>query len=172
MKINGLNMINYWKVNYVFNVMIYCLVMVFYLGYGKFISGLSFFVENNIYVLALTMFGWGLCQVSLAFFLAAFLNDAQTASILGYAISIILVLAAGTFVMCGGIYNLETEEVSWAYFPYPMFPYCRIFYILSDNCAFSKCISRFSEYPQEIFNCIWAIYIDSVLYLILALYLN
>lgn len=172
MKINGLNMINYWKVNYIFNLTMYCLIMIIYLGFGKFVSGLSFFTDNSPGMLLLVVFGWGLNQVSLAFFLAAFLNDSQTASIFGYLFSIIMVLSAGTFVMCGGVYNLDTGELSWAYFPYPMFPYCRIFYILSDECTFSKCISRFSEYPQEVYNCIGAIYIDSVMYLVLALYLN
>lgn len=75
MKINGLNMMNYWKVNYTFNLGMYLIVMFLYIGYGKFISGLTFFTDNNVYVLLLTLFGWGLCQISGAFFLAAFLND-------------------------------------------------------------------------------------------------
>lgn len=75
MKINGLKMINYWKVNFVFNFLMYMLVMTLYLGFGKFMSGLTFFSETDIKILILTNIGWGLCQISLAFTLAAFLND-------------------------------------------------------------------------------------------------
>ena len=75
MKINGLNMLNYWKVNYVFNFMMYLTVMTTYLSYGKFVSGLTFFTDTDIRVLILTNIGWGLCQISIAFTLAAFLNN-------------------------------------------------------------------------------------------------
>ena len=47
MKINGLKMSNYWKVNYVFNLGMFLIVMFCYLLFGKFISGLQFFSENN-----------------------------------------------------------------------------------------------------------------------------
>ena len=43
MKINGLKMINYWKVNYVFNFGLYLVVMTCYFLFGKFVSGLTFF---------------------------------------------------------------------------------------------------------------------------------
>ena len=75
MKINGLNMLNYWKVNLTFNFLMYLSVMTLYLGFGKFFSGLTFFSETNITVLILTNIGWGLCQISIAFTLAAFLSD-------------------------------------------------------------------------------------------------
>ena len=43
MKINGLNMLNYWKVNFVFNFFMYLAIMTLYLGFGKFFAGLTFF---------------------------------------------------------------------------------------------------------------------------------
>ena len=75
MKINGLNMVNYWKVNIIFNTLMYIIIMSFYIGYGRYISGLSFFTDSNLVLLILLMFGWGLCQISGAFFLGAFLNN-------------------------------------------------------------------------------------------------
>ena len=60
MKINGLKMSNYWKVNYVFNLGMFLIVMFCYLLFGKFMSGLQFFSENNFNFLLLTHLGWGL----------------------------------------------------------------------------------------------------------------
>ena len=171
MKINGLNMLNYWKVNFVFNFFMYLAVMTLYLSYGKFLSGLTFFTETDIRVLILTNIGWGLCQISIAFTLAAFLNNSQTASMFGYIFSIILTLAAGTFVICGGVYD-EVGELKYGYYPVPMFLYTRICFLIADACTWSKCISRWTEFPDELFRCIKYLYIDSIIYLILALYLN
>ena len=75
MKINGLNMRNYWTVTYVFSFILYLATVFVYAGFGRYISGLSFFIETNIYILGLTLVGWGLCQVSLAFFFSVFLQD-------------------------------------------------------------------------------------------------
>lgn len=43
MKINGLNMSNYWRVNFFFNLAMFLMVMTLYLGFGKFVSGLNYF---------------------------------------------------------------------------------------------------------------------------------
>jgi hypothetical protein len=171
MKINGLNMLNYWKVNFIFNFLMYLSVMTVYLTFGKFLSSLTFFTETDITILILTNVGWGLCQISIAFTLASFLNDSQTASMFGYIFSIILTLGAGTFVMCGGVYDAN-GEMSFKYYPVPMFLYTRICFLIADACTWSKCISRWSEFPDEVFMCIKYLYIDSILYLILSLYLN
>lgn len=172
MKINGLKMVNYWKVNFVFNLILFTLVSTLYLLFGKYLSGLNFFTENSIYILIITNIGWGLCQISCAFMLAVFLNDSQTASMFGYVFAILMTLGAGTFVMCGGIYNRETMEMWPMYFPIPMFPYCRICFIMADQCTWSRCFQRWAEYPDEVFNCIKALYVDAFVYLCLALYLN
>lgn len=101
MKINGLRMSNYWYVNYIFFFLLYLVVMGCYLGFGRYISRLTLFTDTDILLLFLTFFGWGLCQVSQAFFLSSFLNDSQTASMIGYTCSIIFTILAST-LMCTG----------------------------------------------------------------------
>lgn len=61
MKINGLRMSNYWYVNYIFFFLLYLVVMGCYLGFGRYISRLTFFTDTDILLLFLTFFGWGLC---------------------------------------------------------------------------------------------------------------
>jgi len=54
----------------------------------------------------------------------------------GYIFSIILTLAAGTFVICGGVYD-EVGELSYGYYPIPMFLYTRICFLIADACTWS-----------------------------------
>ena len=98
MKINGLKMLNYWKVSYIFNYIHYLMTLSTFLLFAKFCSGLQFFNDGNFFVIMHTYLAWGLNQVSLAFLLSCFLTNAQTASLIGYAFSIILTVAGAT--MC------------------------------------------------------------------------
>jgi len=60
MKMNGLNIKNYWIVNFLFNFTIYFLLFVLFLLFGYFILELSFFTQTNIWLLLTVFLGWGL----------------------------------------------------------------------------------------------------------------
>jgi len=75
MKINGMRMSNYWFVTAVFNFGMYCLFVLCYYGFGKFISGLSFFTESNPVIMLQMYLAWGLNQVALSFLFSCFLHD-------------------------------------------------------------------------------------------------
>lgn len=113
MKINGLKMSNYWLVAYCFNFFLYMIVCLCYVGFGKYVTGLSFFTDTDPIIMTLLFVGWGLCQVSQAFFVSVFLNDSQTASMIGYSCSIIFTVVASTVMISGtgcganGDYNLK-----------------------------------------------------------------
>lgn len=74
MKINGMKMSNYWIVNFFFNLMFYCATAVLFLLFGIKVFKLQIFTDTNLLILVLILFGWGLAQVSLAFFVSVFLN--------------------------------------------------------------------------------------------------
>lgn len=61
MKINGLKMSNYWKVNYIFNFALYLIVLTFFFIFGKYVSGLTIFTDTDPVILLLVFVGWGLC---------------------------------------------------------------------------------------------------------------
>ena len=88
MKINGMKMYNYWLVNFIFDLLIYIATAGFYLLAGSKILGLSFFSNTDWQLLVIVCFGWGICQISMAFFFSVFINNTQTASIVGYSLSI------------------------------------------------------------------------------------
>ena len=60
MKINGMKMSNYWLVTGIFNFGIYTVLISSYYGFGRYISGLSFFTESNPTIMIVTYIGWGL----------------------------------------------------------------------------------------------------------------
>lgn len=55
---------------------------------------------------------------------------------------------------------------------YPPCAFARVMYILSINCSYSACISKFKFVPREAINCIIILYADAIIYLLLGMYLN
>lgn len=143
MRINGLKMSNYWLVNFVFSLLQYCVVMTVFYCSGYYLSGLTFFTDTDPIIVLSIFFGWGLNQVSQAFFLSCFLNDSQTASMIGYSFSIILTIIGSTIcitgIACGthGDYVLKDQ-----YYIHPAFTYAHAMFYLSNECAWEKCIDH------------------------------
>jgi len=102
MKINGLNLKNYWFVNFVFNYCYYCVTMILFYGFGKYVFKMIVFTKTNSFIMLSVLNGWGLSQISLAFFMSVFIQKAALASIIGYITSIYLMFLAT--VMSGVIY--------------------------------------------------------------------
>jgi hypothetical protein len=104
MKINGLQMVNYWIVGFIFNMGCQMVIIFAFLLFGKFVSDISFFTDTNFMIVLLAYMAWGMCSVSIAFFLSCFLNKANQAVSIGYVFSIIMVLGSSTAHTCGGLY--------------------------------------------------------------------
>lgn len=60
MKINGMQMNNYWLVNYVFFYIFYLIVLFVFLFFGKYIFKFTFFVNTSLWVQFVLFNGWGL----------------------------------------------------------------------------------------------------------------
>jgi len=125
---NGLRMRNYWIITFIFNFILYSITCFVFIMFGRFVLGLTFFYETSYLVLIIFLLGWGLSQISLGFFFSAFLRTAQTASMLGYLISIWVTLVA---VSLNITLFAPPQEVSWWLLLYPTFPYTRFFFEIS-----------------------------------------
>jgi hypothetical protein len=136
MKINGLKMHNYWFINFVFFFIMYALTAGTYWAFGKFILRLNFFADTDWRLMFIIFLGWGLCQISMAFFASVFLNDSQTASIIGYTLSIWTSIIASS--LNATIFQLP-HTMSAKIYPFPMFPFCRVMYLLTQQCAYGAC---------------------------------
>lgn len=74
----------------------------------------------------------------MAFFVSVFLNKAQSASIIGYSLSIWLMTVAA--VCNGSIYNLPIR-MDWFLYPIPAFTFTRCIYIMCVECGYFNCVS-------------------------------
>lgn len=164
-----MRMTYYWLVNFMFNLSIFLVTVAIYWLTAAFWFKMNFFVNTDWKLLSLIFFGWGLCQVSLAFFFSVFINNSQTASIVGYTMSIWACTIAVT--MNFTVWHIPHKMETFAYL-IPSFPYMRLFYNMALDCAYSTCFQSISSVDQETFNCLIAIYVGAVVYFVLAIYLN
>lgn len=168
MKMNGMKMKNYWMTNFLFNFIVYALTVFVFCLTGAVILGLSFFTQSNWAILILFFVGWGFAQISLSFFFSAFLQMAQTASIIGYLLSIWVTLVAVSLNLT--LFGWPNPMV-WYLHLYPTFSFVRFFYIFAYHCAFETCLSSFTA-VGEAWICILSLYVQGIVYMIFALYLT
>jgi len=55
---------------------------------------------------------------------------------------------------------------------HPTLNFCRIIYILSDNCAWRECVISIFNVNNEIKECLLSLYLNSIVYMILAMYFD
>ena len=146
MKINGMKMSYYWLVNFTFNLLIFFVTVVVYWVTAAFWFQMNFFVSTDWRLLALIFFGWGLCQISLAFFFSVFINSSQTASIIGYTMSIWACTIAVTMNLT--VWHTPHKMDLFAYL-LPSFPYIRMFYNMALDCAYSTCYKSIWDIDEE-----------------------
>ena len=60
MKINGLNLSNYWFVNFVFNYCYYFITMILFYGFGKYVFKMIVFRKTHTFLFLAILNGWGL----------------------------------------------------------------------------------------------------------------
>jgi hypothetical protein len=75
MKINGMKMKYYWLINFSFNLSMFFITVAVYWLTAVYVFKMNFFISTDWRLLALIYVGWGLCQVSLAFFFSVFINN-------------------------------------------------------------------------------------------------
>ena len=169
MKMNGMKIANYWVVGFCFNFAIYATTVIIFMLFGVVVVNLQFFTQTSPLLMAILLTGWGICQISLAFFIQVFISKARTATIWGYLLSIWTVLWGITLNLA--VYPLPREMPNYIIW-YPHFAFTRSIYILSNNCGYYKCVESMSEVSSELAKCIIIMYVVGVVTLVLALYLN
>mmetsp|Transcript_30150 Transcript_30150/g.29445 ORF Transcript_30150/g.29445 Transcript_30150/m.29445 type:complete len:447 (+) Transcript_30150:387-1727(+) len=168
MKINGMRMSNYWLVNYLFSLILYCITMVTFVFFGDRVFQFQFFQHTSIPLVLLILFGWGLAQISLAIFLSVFIQKSQSASVIGYSLSIWLMTIASVLNLT--VYS-PPMTMDWFLYFFPTFTFCRSIYLLCLECAYYNCVGSIASIPPECINTIIFLYLSAVVYLVLAMYL-
>jgi hypothetical protein len=168
MKINGMKMSNYWLVNYLFDLAFYLATALLFLLFGMKIFNIKVFTETDPMILVVTLLGWGLAQISMAFLISVFLSNSQTASIVGYTVAVWLTTVAGTLNLT--IYSTP-NKLEWVFYLLPPFSFSRMIYFISVRCGYDHCLQGFHELNDEMRASLIMLYVSALIYLVLALYL-
>jgi ABC-type multidrug transport system ATPase subunit len=169
MKMNGMRILNYWVVNFLFDFALYAVTIFFFMLFGLYFLELQFFTQTNKAILTTVFIGWGLSQIALAFFFQVFISKARTATVLGYLVSIWTVLWGVTLNLA--VYPAPYQMPGHFYL-YPHFAMTRAIYLLSYSCGYYKCVEGWDELEEELTYCLCSLYLGGAVFMVLALYLN
>jgi len=136
MRMNGMGMLNYWAINFLYNFTISVLTnLVFYL-YGYFYLENAFFQQVSLSVITIILLGWILSQIGLAMLLQVFLNGSRAANIIGYLVAIWTNLIGATLSIALFQYP---RELPMGFAVWPTFSFDRLFYLLFTYCSMDRC---------------------------------
>lgn len=88
MKMNGLNIKYYWINTFIFNFLLSMVTFFAFYVFGYFVIGLTLFTQTGPGLFWIILVGWAIAQISLTNFVQIFLNNAKSATIVGYLLSI------------------------------------------------------------------------------------
>jgi len=169
MKSNGLKMYNYWIVNGIYNFFSYLVTAALYFSFGRYVCKLDFFQDTHILLFIELFSCWGLCQVSLSMFFCSMFSSAQSAAMSGYAIAIWSCCLTSNITVA--VFSVPRRLPEWMMF-YPTFPFVRAMYLIIDPCTWETCYGDYDLAPPEFREMERWLILNSIVYLILALYLN
>lgn len=136
MKINGLKISNYWTMQFFFNYVLYMITAVVFTFFGCYVFKFMYFVHTSMLLQFLILNGWGLVQISTAFFFSVFMKKSSTANILGYGMAIYSMVIAQVVNLL--IFPIPAS-MPWYYHFIPSFTFSRAMLHVSQNCIFYTC---------------------------------
>ena len=169
MRINGLKMRNYWISYFIFNYILYLVTAILFILFGNFVFGLNLFKDTSFLLISLTLLIWGLAQIGLAYFFQSFLSNGRATSIIGYILSIWLIIVCSALNLL--IFVLP-KEAPYILNIFPTFALVRLFFYMNFTCAYDSCIANFSDVNNEIRYSLAYMALGGLIFTILGVYLH
>lgn len=168
MRMNGMGMLNYWAINFFYNLLISLLTnLVFYI-FGYIYLENAFFQQVGLSIIFTVFFGWILSQIGLAMFLQVFLSASRAANIIGYLVAIWTNLIGATLSIALFQYP---RELPLSFAIWPTFSFNRLFYLLFTNCSMDQCPKTLSNLSPEMWQCITVLYVSFFIFSLAGMYL-
>lgn len=165
---NGMGMLNYWAINFFYNLLISLLTnLVFYI-FGYIYLENAFFQQVGLSIIFTVFFGWILSQIGLAMFLQVFLSASRAANIIGYLVAIWTNLIGATLSIALFQYP---RELPLSFAIWPTFSFNRLFYLLFTNCSMDQCPKTLSNLSPEMWQCITVLYVSFFIFSLAGMYL-
>lgn len=136
MRMNGLGILTYWGVNFIFNFVISFLTYVVFFAFGYFIMQNAFFLKTSFILISIVLVGWILCQIGISMLLQVFISSSRAANIIGYLMTIWTNLIGATLSVA--LFQYPVEMPFWITL-WPTISLNRIFYLMFINCSSDHC---------------------------------
>ncbi len=169
MRMNGLGIMTYWTVNFLFNVGISVVTYGVFYAFGYWVMAGSFFVQTSFWLFVIVLFGWILCQVGLAMLVQVFISSSRAANIIGYLMTIWMNLIGATLSVA--LYQYPVE-MPFAVSLWPTIAFNRIFYLMFINCSNDHCLTTLESLPVELVRCIVIVYATALVFMLVGMYLH
>ncbi|KAH3757745.1 ABC transporter [Pelomyxa schiedti] len=176
MQVHGLQKPFYVIVNSVFFFFFYSVSVAFFWITGAFLD-IRLFSQTSPGTLIVFFLGWGMALIAFAFFVASFLTSKRAATIVGYLIALLGTIIG--FMIVAYVYGVFTWSVSHRMPPglllVPQIALIRGIFLMNAACALLyQCYGPLTDMPfeNEMSNVLISLFVDTILYFILALYLE
>lgn len=168
MRMNGMSMLNYWSINFLYNLIISLLTNIVFYTFGYIFLKSSFFHQTSFLVLALILLGWMLSQIGMSMLFQVFLSSSRAANIIGYLVSIWTNLIGATLSIALFQYP---NELPVSFCLWPTFSFNRLFYLMFTYCSMDQCIANLDSLTSEMWRCIGVLYGSWILFSLIGMYL-
>lgn len=155
MKMNGLNIKYYWINTFIFNFLISIVTFLAFYLFGFYVINLSFFTETGVVLFWTVLIGWAIAQISLTTFVQIFVNNAKSATIIGYLLSIFSTLVGEALSITIHPFPME---MPLPILLFPPFCLCRIITMIGLACSTGGCYQSISSTEYEMKRCIVILY--------------
>ena len=92
LQVNGLREFNYWVSFLLWNFLILSFAVIIFLSAGWSYIQIDFFSGTNKSIVIWFLSAWNLGQIGFSLFVAGFINKGTTATLVGYTLSVFLIL--------------------------------------------------------------------------------
>lgn len=144
MRMNGLSIVTYWTVNFMFNFMISILTYIVFFLFGYYYLQSTFFLNTSFALFCIILFGWIICQIGMSMIFQVFISDSRAANIIGYLVTIWTNLIGATLSVAMYQYPVEMPFLITLW---PTIGFNRIFYLMFINCSADHCYDSLSALP-------------------------
>lgn len=142
MRMNGMNILNYWTINFLYNFVISLITNAIFFLFGYFYLDMTFFHRTSFLLIGMVLFGWILAQIGMSMLLQVFISASRAANIIGYLVSIWTSLIGSTLSVA--LFQFP-NELPLSFSLWPTFSFNRLFYLMFSYCSMDQCLSTFDS---------------------------
>jgi ABC-type multidrug transport system ATPase subunit len=168
MKMMGLKMRNYWIVTFIYDVILYVVVLI--VTYSvSYAFGFAIFTQGSVVATLFLFILWGNALIALAFFFSSIFNGTRFATIFSYFL--VIIQAIVSFVINATVFQRGAAPFFWNL--WPPFAFYRAIYLLGGQCGLGVCPGTSDyDWDNEIVHLWIYLFFTTIFFYLMAAYLD